>query len=59
MLDMVESLYLDSLVGTMQNYGLAEQESNMSEITRYYFILSRLVQDLENQQGLCFEYYKD
>jgi hypothetical protein len=48
LLDMVESIYLESLVGNMQLYGIAEKESNIGELTRYYFILSRLIQNLDS-----------
>lgn len=56
--DMVETIYLESMVGSMQMYGIAEKQSNIGELTRYYFILSRLIQNLDSQEGFCFEYHK-
>ena len=56
LLDMVETIYLESMVGNMQMYGIAEKESNIGELTRYYFILSRLIQNLDSNDGFCFEY---
>lgn len=58
LLDMVELIYLESMVGSMQQYGIAEKESNIGELTRYYFILSRLIQNLDSKEGFCFEYYE-
>lgn len=55
---MVETIYLESLVGSMQLYGIAEKESNIGELTRYYFILSRLIQNLDSNEGFCFEYFE-
>jgi hypothetical protein len=42
----------------MQLYGIAEKESNIGELTRYYFILSRLIQNLDSNEGFCFEYFE-